>query len=39
MAFELFGRTSAGWRAAIVASEMIVRVVDSRMDIEREILK
>jgi hypothetical protein len=30
---------SAGWRAAIVASEMIVGVVDSRMDIEREILK
>jgi hypothetical protein len=25
--------------AALVASEMIVRVVDSRMDIEREILK
>jgi len=25
--------------AAIVASEIIVRVVDSRMDIEREILK
>src|SRR5882724_4572488 len=45
MAFEWFGRTSAGWRAqksittAIVASEMILRVVDSRMDIEQEMLK
>jgi hypothetical protein len=28
-----------GVTAAIVASEMIVRVVDSRMDIERETLK
>src|SRR6266568_7153377 len=43
MAFESFGRTSVGLRmqtsiiAAIVASEIIVRVVDSW--IEQEILK
>jgi hypothetical protein len=45
MAFESFGRISAGLgaqtsiMATIVASEMIVRVVDSRMDIEQGILK
>src|SRR5258705_12194132 len=44
-AFESFGRTSVGLSAqtgvaaAIVASEMIVGVVDSLMDIEQEILK
>jgi hypothetical protein len=45
MAFESFGRTSVGLSAqtsvaaAIVASEMIVGVVDGRIDIEQEILK
>jgi hypothetical protein len=45
MAFESFGRTSVGWSAqagiaaAIAASEMIVGVVDGRIDIEQEILK
>jgi hypothetical protein len=45
MAFEWFGRISVGLRtqksitAAIVASEIIVGIVDRRMDIEREILK
>src|ERR1700682_27313 len=44
-AFESFGRTSVGLSAqtgiaaAIVASEMIVGVVDGWMDIEQEILK
>jgi hypothetical protein len=45
MAFESFGRTSVGLSAqigiaaAIVASEMIVGVVDGLIDIEQEILK
>ena len=45
MAFESFGRTSVGWSAqagiaeAIAASEMIVGIVDRRMDIEQGILK